>query len=60
MSWDRAFAGEREQAARGPQPANPATLGEIWRAGWDSAGLGTGAVSGPIGTGPGRPRPEAT
>lgn len=41
MSWDRAFAGEREQAARGPQPANPATLGEIWRAGWDSAGLDT-------------------
>lgn len=41
MSWDRAFASEREQAARGPQAANPATLGEIWRAGWDSAGLDT-------------------
>lgn len=41
MSWETAFAGEREQAARGPQPANPATMGEIWRAGWDAAGLDT-------------------
>ena len=41
MSWDAAFAGEREQAARGPQPANPATLGEVWRAGWNAAGLDT-------------------
>ena len=41
MSWESAFAGEREQAARGPAPAAPATLGEIWRAGWDAAGLDT-------------------
>ncbi|CAM5767186.1 hypothetical protein [Bosea minatitlanensis] len=41
MSWDSAFAGEREQAARGPVPAAPATLGEIWRSGWDAAGLDT-------------------
>lgn len=41
MSWEKAFAGERDQAARTPLPANPATLGEIWRAGWNAAGLDT-------------------
>ncbi len=41
MSWETAFAGEREQAARGPVPAAPATLGEIWRSGWNAAGLDT-------------------
>ena len=41
MSWDNAFAAERDAAARGPLAANPATFGEIWKASWDAAGLDT-------------------
>lgn len=41
MSWDNAFAAERDAAARGPLAANPATFGEIWKSSWDAAGLDT-------------------
>lgn len=41
MSWDAAFAAERDAAARGPLAANPATLGEVWDASWNAAGLDT-------------------
>ncbi len=41
MSWDAAFAAERDAASRGPLAANPASFGEIWSASWQAAGLDT-------------------
>jgi len=41
MSWDAAFAAERDAASRGPLAANPATFGEIWETSWQAAGLDT-------------------
>ena len=41
MSWEDAFAAERQASERAPLARNPATFGEIWNLSWQAAGLDT-------------------